>query len=114
MRIVHAAALAAALAGVASGGAAAGEQVIVQQDKAFSQEQVVIQAGDRIVFSNRDAVTHNLFSRSPGLEFEVKVQLPGQDTPVSFERAGVAEVRCAIHPEMKLRVVVEEKKGGRP
>jgi len=59
-------------------------------------------------------VTHNLFSRSPGFEFEVKVQLPGQDTPVTFERAGVAEVRCAIHPEMKLRVVVEEKQGGKP
>lgn len=115
MRIVQLAALAVVLSGLASRGAAAGDQVIVQQDKAFSQEQVVIEAGDRIVFSNRDGVTHNLFSRSPGFEFEVKVQLPGQDTPVSFERAGVAEVRCAIHPEMKLRVIVEEKKkGGRP
>jgi len=113
MSIRRVAALAVVLLSAASRGAAE-DQVIVQQDKAFSQGQVVVQAGDRIVFSNRDAVTHNLFSRSPGFEFEVKVQLPGQDTPVTFERAGVAEVRCAIHPEMKLRVVVEEKQGGKP
>ena len=54
-------------------------------------------------------MTHNLFSRSPGFAFEVKVQLPGQDTAVTFAHPGEAEVRCAIHPEMKLRVIVEEK-----
>lgn len=92
-----------------AGGAAAEDAVIVQKDKSFSQDEVVLRAGERIVFSNQDSVTHNLFSRSPGLAFEVKVQLPGQDTPVTFARPGEAEVRCAIHPEMKLRVVVKEK-----
>jgi plastocyanin len=113
MKVLTAVAACAALC-LAAGGAAAADEVIVQKDKAFSQEKIVIGPGDRIVFRNQDRVTHNLFSRSPGFEFEVKVQLPGQDTPVTFERAGVAEVRCAIHPEMKLRVVVEEKQGGKP
>jgi plastocyanin len=110
MKVLTAVAACAALCSLAAGGAAAGDAVIVQKDKSFSQEKIVIGAGDRIVFRNQDTVTHNLFSRSPGFAFEVKVQLPGQDTPVSFDHPGEADVRCAIHPEMKLRVVVEENK----
>jgi plastocyanin len=107
MKIAFAAACFAALA--AAGAAAAEEQTVVQKDKSFGRDEVVIKAGDRIVFSNQDAVTHNLFSRSPGFEFEVNVQLPGQETPVAFDKAGEADVRCAIHPEMKLHVVVKPK-----
>jgi plastocyanin len=106
MKIRAAAALAAALC---AGAASAEEHKIVQKDKSFSTQDVVIQAGDRIVFSNQDTVTHNLFSRSPGFNFEVKVQLPGQETPVAFDKPGEADVRCAIHPEMKLHVVVKPK-----
>ena len=109
MKVLTAVAACTALCSLAGGGAAAGDEVVVQKDKSFSQEKVVLRVGDRLVFSNRDSVTHNLFSRSPGFEFEVKVQLPGQDTPVTFDHPGEAEVRCAIHPGMKLRVVVEEK-----
>jgi plastocyanin len=104
----RAAALLAALAALLPG-AAAGQVVIVQKDRAFSQDKIVVHAGDRLVFRNEDSVSHNVFSRTPGFEFEVKVQLPGQDTAVPFDRPGTAEVRCAIHPEMKLQVVVEPK-----
>lgn len=103
-------AMAAALA-LAGLGAHAGaeEALIVQKDKAFSAERLAIRAGDRVVFRNDDAVTHHVFSRSPGFEFEIKVQLPGQATPIAFDRPGEAEVRCAIHPHMKLHVTVEPK-----
>lgn len=107
MKLRNASALWAAL--VLAAPAAAEDRTIVQKDKSFSQPEVVIREGDRIVFSNRDAVSHNLFSRSAGSEFEIKVQLPGQDSPVAFDKPGTVEVRCAIHPEMKLRVVVEPK-----
>jgi plastocyanin len=107
MKLRNAVALGAALALAAS--AAAEDKRIVQKDKAFSQPEIVVRKGDRIVFSNQDSVSHNLFSRSEGSEFEIKVQLPGQDSAVSFDHVGTAEVRCAIHPDMKLRVVVEPK-----
>jgi plastocyanin len=107
MKIERAAAVLAALA-VASA-AAAEEHTVVQKDRSFAQPEIVVRAGDRIVFSNQDNVTHNLFSRSPGFEFEVKVQLPGQETPVTFDKPGEADVRCAIHPEMKLHLKVEPK-----
>ena len=103
------AACALALAMAAAGAARAEDHVIVQRDKAFSVPQVTLRAGDRIVFKNEDSVSHNVFSRSPGSEFEVKAQLPGQESPVSFAKPGEAEVRCAIHPAMKLHVTVTPK-----
>ena len=107
MKLPNALALGALLALAAP--AAAEDKRIVQKDKAFSQPEIVVRQGDRIVFSNQDSVSHNLFSRSEGSQFEIKVQLPGQDSAVKFDHAGTAEVRCAIHPDMKLRVVVEPK-----
>jgi plastocyanin len=107
MKLRNAVALGAVLAFAVPG--AAEDKKVVQKDKSFSQPEIVVRQGDRIVFSNQDSVSHNLFSRSEGSEFEIKVQLPGQDSAVTFDRVGTAEVRCAIHPDMKLRVVVEPK-----
>jgi plastocyanin len=102
--------LAAALALCAAPvGAAAEDHEIVQRDKTFSQERITLRAGDRIVFKNEDTVSHNVFSRSPGSEFEVRAQLPGQKSPVVFATPGQAEVRCAIHPAMRLHVTIEPK-----
>jgi plastocyanin len=107
MASARAARLAIALAALGAPPSAAEDLVIVQKDKQFSEQRVVIRAGDRLVFRNEDTVSHNVFSRSPGAEFEVEVQLPGQETPISFAKPGAAEVRCAIHPNMKLLVTVE-------
>jgi plastocyanin len=107
---LRAACAAAALAALGTAGALhAEDHVVVQRDKSFSQPEVTVHAGDRIVFKNEDSVSHNVFSRSPGSEFEVRAQLPGQETPVAFRTPGVAEVRCAIHPNMRLRVTVTPK-----
>ena len=103
------AASAIALAVIAPSGSAAEDHVIAQRGKAFSQERIRLRAGDRIVFKNEDTVSHNVFSRSPGAEFEVRAQLPGQQSPVVFEKPGQAEVRCAIHPAMRLHVTVTPK-----
>jgi plastocyanin len=103
------AASAIALAVIAPSGSAAEDHVIAQRGKAFSQERITLRAGDRIVFKNEDTVSHNVFSRSPGAEFEVRAQLPGQQSPVVFAKPGQAEVRCAIHPAMRLHVTVTPK-----
>ncbi len=85
----------------------AGEHTVSQSEKQFSQEQITIKAGDTILFKNEDSVAHNLFSRSDGFKFNLKKQEPGTENAIPFESAGTAEVRCAIHPKMKLVVTVE-------
>ena len=88
--------------------ALAGDAVVIQKDKSFDQSEIHIRSGDRIVFQNRDTVVHNIYSTTPGFEFEIKTQLPGQNGEEKFVGAGQAEVRCAIHPQMKMVVNVEK------
>lgn len=84
------------------------ERQISQKDRAFSQTEITIKPGDSIVFKNLDDVTHNVFSITPGMEFDLRRQAPGGSSRVPFNREGVAEVRCSIHPKMKLVVIVRK------
>src|ERR1700733_4407415 len=84
------------------------EQQINQKGRAFSQTEITIKPGDTIVFKNSDDVTHNVFSVSPGMEFDIRRQAPGASSTVPFGKEGVAEVRCSIHPKMKLIVTVKK------
>jgi plastocyanin len=79
---------------------------IGQKNKTFSENQITVRVGDKVVFKNDDAVTHNVFSSTPGHQFNSKSQPPGTETAVSFDREGTVAVRCAIHPTMKLTVKV--------
>jgi plastocyanin len=87
-------------------GARAGDTQIVQKDKAFSEQSLRIRVGDTVTFVNADTVTHNVYSATRGCEFELQTQAPGNSTAVPFPRSCLAEVQCAIHPKMKLRVEV--------
>src|SRR5580658_72517 len=84
------------------------DHLITQKDRAFSEAEISIKRGDSIVFKNADEVTHNVFSVSPGMEFDIRRQAPGGSSKIVFSKEGVAEVRCSIHPKMKLIVTVEK------
>lgn len=102
------------LAGIALGSglitnrvlAQASEVTIVQKDIAFMPERVAVKAGSTVVFVNDDRFGHNVYSETPGADFDIGRQPPGQRTPVVFRQAGNFEVRCRIHPKMKLEVAV--------
>jgi plastocyanin len=84
------------------------EHTINQKDKEFSQTEITIKPGEKIVFQNSDAVTHNVFSNSKVNPFHIKIQQPGNSSTVQFADEGTTEVRCAIHPRMKLMVTVKK------
>lgn len=99
-------AAAAILAGCALGG---GETIVVdQKDRKFSKTEVTIQPGQSISFHNSDEVAHNVFSVTPNLEFEIRRQAPGEKSTIAFQKEGVVEVRCSIHPRMKMTVTVKK------
>ncbi|MGQ0752335.1 MAG: cupredoxin domain-containing protein [Betaproteobacteria bacterium] len=81
---------------------------VVQKNQEFSVRHLTIKAGDRVTFVNNDAVTHNVYSDTKGLAFEIELQPPGRADTVQFSSPGVAEVRCAIHPNMRLSVAVKK------
>jgi plastocyanin len=82
--------------------------LVDQKDKAFSQDKIKVRLGDTIEFKNSDTVVHNVFSNTAGLEFDLRTQQPGKSSTVTFDKPGTCEVRCAIHPKMKLTVEVEK------
>ena len=99
--------LAAAVAAVTNVALAATSTTVNQADKKFSTTEMTINKGDVIIFKNADPFTHNVFSQSPGIAFELKVQKPGESSEIVFAREGTGEVRCAIHPQMKLKLTVK-------
>jgi plastocyanin len=106
MRAIRTTALVVAFA---AGAAAAADGVTVfQEGRKFSEPEVTLKRGASVTFTNKDAFTHNVYSTTPGMAFDLKTQKPGQSTEVTFDKAGVADVLCAIHPQMKMKVVVTE------
>ena len=85
----------------------ADEVLVDQKDKLFSHTNIVVKAGQKILFHNSDGVAHNVFSRSKINPFTIKIQKPGETSEVEFKELGTSEVRCAIHPKMKLIVTVK-------
>jgi plastocyanin len=106
MRTVHAIA-AAAIALVSAGAPALAETIVIDQSgKKFSETEITIKKGDTVRFVNKDPITHNVYSQSPGNAFDVKTQKPGESSDVKFDAVGDVDVQCAIHPSMKLKIHV--------
>lgn len=99
----------AALAAVMTAVPASADTVIVEQSgKKFSQTEITVKKGDTVRFVNKDPYTHNVYSQSRGNAFDVKVQKPGESSDVLLSTPGDVDVRCAIHPSMKLTIHVTE------
>ena len=80
---------------------------VAQKDKAFSLTEVKIKKGDTIKFINKDPFFHNVFSLSDAKLFDLGSYAQGESKDVVFDQAGVVDVECAIHTNMKLKVTVE-------
>jgi plastocyanin len=99
-----------AIAGLVIGAATityASELVIGQKGRLFSPGTVTIQAGESLVFQNDDAVSHHVYSSTKGQEFDLETVGPGKRMSRTFSKKGRVDVRCGLHPGMRLVVSVE-------
>ncbi|AZO78248.1 MULTISPECIES: plastocyanin/azurin family copper-binding protein [unclassified Bosea (in: a-proteobacteria)] len=99
--------LAVVCAGAIPSFAGATEFRVTQKGQQFNPRTLAIKAGDEVVFVNDDSGTHNVFSESATNSFDLKAQRPGASTRVAFPKAGKVDVRCAIHPSMRMTIDVE-------
>ena len=86
----------------------AADTVVHQKGRVFSVATLTVARGEPVVFLNDDTVPHNIMSTTAQNAFDLGSQVPGDATPVSFDRAGVVLVICAIHPRMRLTITVTE------
>lgn len=97
-----------ALAGIAlAGPAVAADYTVTQKNKQFDKAELTVSAGDAVRFVNQDDHAHNVYSRSSGNTFDLGLQDPGTGESVVFSTPGTVNVRCAIHPKMKMTVTVK-------
>jgi plastocyanin len=99
-----------ALTGVIGGlpFAHAGEFEVSQKDKNFSQQNLTVKVGDSVNFKNEDPFFHNIFSLSDIKTFDLGSFPQGESKKVVFDKAGLVEIECAIHPGMKLDIDVKK------
>ena len=77
---------------------------IVQQGRTFRPGEIAINRGETLTFTNNDEFIHQIYVS--GL-FDTDEKAPGQNISESFPDGGTFEVRCHIHPKMKLVVHVK-------
>ena len=83
--------------------ASAADIRISQKNRRFDPGEISLRAGDTLTFTNNDEFIHQMYA--DGL-FDSDEKKPGQTLTEAFPRAGTFEVRCHIHPKMKLAVKV--------
>lgn len=77
-----------------------------QKGLRFHPEIIAVPAGSTISFPNEDPVFHNVFSLSKAKHFDLGYYPKGQTRIVRFNRPGVVQVYCHIHPDMSAAIVV--------
>jgi plastocyanin len=96
----------AVLLATASLAYAAAHRVVGQKGALFSPGKMNVSVGDVVVFKNDDGVTHHIYSSTKGQEFNLETTAPGQDVRHTFAKAGRVDIRCGLHPGMRLVVTV--------
>ena len=78
---------------------------LVQRNKSFEPHVLVVEAGSRVEFPNKDPFFHNVFSLYDGKRFDLGLYEAGSSSTVHFDKPGVSFLFCNIHPEMSAVVV---------
>jgi plastocyanin len=81
-----------------------GGHTISQKGRAFRPAEVTIARNESLAFTNEDSFIHQIYV--DGL-FDSEEKGPGEVLNETFPRAGAFQVRCHIHPTMRLIVHVK-------
>ena len=82
------------------------EITVLQKDKMFKPVTLKVKVGDSVNFQNEDSFFHNVFSLSDVKSFDLGSYPKGQGRKVVFDKPGIVEVECSIHPEMLMTIEV--------
>ncbi len=86
----------------------ANEKTIDQRNETFIPLVTIVPRGGRVLFTNNDQTTHQMYSFSPVKRFEITLARGETSSPVGFDAIGVAALGCNIHDHMIAYVYVAE------
>jgi plastocyanin len=78
-----------------------------QKNKKFTVDKLVISVGDTVHFPNHDDIHHNVYSISDAKVFDLGSYGNGESKSVTFDKPGIVDVECAIHPTMHMVIEVK-------
>ena len=84
----------------------AASHVVGQKNKQFTAASLKIKVGESVDFRNDDPFFHNVFSLSAAKTFDLGSYPAGESKSVTFDKPGMVEVMCAIHPTMFMTIEV--------
>jgi plastocyanin len=73
---------------------------MVTRGKALVPHVLALPVGSDVEFPNEDPISHNLFSLTPGNTFDLGLYRKGSGKSYKFEKAGLVNVYCNVHPNM--------------
>jgi plastocyanin len=77
-----------------------------QHNRQFEPDILMVPIGSTISFPNADPIFHNVFSLSQAKAFDLGYYPLGQSRTLRFDKAGVTQVYCHLHPNMSAGIVV--------
>ena len=77
-------------------------------NKKFLPKFLIVRPGDQVLFKNLDPFKHNVFSLSPGNQFDLGLYDADTTPGYTFKEQGVVKVYCNVHPEMACFVMVTD------
>jgi cytochrome c peroxidase len=81
--------------------------LVSQTNKLFHPQYVRVRSGELLTVLNDDTRTHNVRIYDPRFDYNSGAQEPTETVTIRFPGPGTFEAFCAIHPSMRLTVVVE-------
>jgi plastocyanin len=79
---------------------------IDQQNRRFSPDTLIVEAGSKVSFPNFDPIFHNVFSLSRVKMFDLGNYPKGETRVVTFPNPGIVYVNCHLHSNMTATIVV--------
>ncbi len=83
------------------------EHTVSIQDFAFAPEELTIQKGDTVTWTNFDSVAHTITS-DEGNELDSELLSKNQTYSHTFQDDGVYPYHCTPHPSMTATIIVNQ------
>jgi len=80
---------------------------MIQKRRSFGASTLSVKMGDSLIFVNGDPYAHNVYSVAPRGWLDLGIQEEGDGGTEVLNACGTFDIRCRIHPKMRVMVTVE-------
>ncbi|MEV5376046.1 MULTISPECIES: cupredoxin domain-containing protein [Streptomyces] len=83
------------------------QHTVLIRNFTFAPNDLVINAGDSVAWTNQDSITHTATSDASPPVWDTGDILPGRtSSPITFQTLGTFPYHCRIHPDMRASIMV--------